>query len=47
MLLNFNKWITDDSRIQDYCISVIFEHEKDIDLYNSIRANLQARARVR
>ncbi|QTA82734.1 Uncharacterized protein dnl_51160 [Desulfonema limicola] len=39
------KWINDNSRMQDYCISVIFEHEKDIDLYNAIRANVQARVR--
>ena len=47
VLLNFNKWINDDTRMQNYCISVIFEHEQEIELYNKIRANIQARTRVR
>jgi len=47
VLLNFNKWITDDSREQHYCVSVTFEHEKEIDLYNTIRTNIQTRTRVR
>jgi len=47
VLLNFNKWITDESRMQDYCISVTFEHEKEIELYNAIRTNIQTRTRVR
>ncbi|CAN2041743.1 hypothetical protein GMMP15_570020 [Candidatus Magnetomoraceae bacterium gMMP-15] len=47
VLLNVNKWITDDMRKQDYCISVTFEHTKEIALYNAIRANIQTRTRVR
>jgi len=47
VLLNCNKWITDYAKTQEYCISVIFEHEKEIELYNQIRANVQARTRVR
>lgn len=47
VLLNFNKWINDLNRIQDYCISVTFEHEKEIELYNAIRTSIQTRARVR
>ncbi len=46
VLLNFNKWINDENRIQDYCISVVFEHEKEINLYNAIRTNIQIRAKV-
>jgi len=46
VLLNFNKWIADEIRMQDYCISVIFEHEKDIPLYNEIRTSIQTRVRV-
>ncbi|MBU1054796.1 MAG: S8 family peptidase [Proteobacteria bacterium] len=46
VLLNFNKWITDENRMQDYCISVVFEHEKEIALYNEIRTNIQTRVRV-
>lgn len=46
VLLNFNKWITDPSRVQDYCISVIFEHEKEIELYSQIRTNTQVRSRI-
>lgn len=45
VLLNFNKWIIDNTRIQKYCISVTFEHENE--LYNKIRANVRARTRVR
>lgn len=47
VLLNFNKWINDETKIQDYCISVTFEHEKEIKLYNEIKANIQTRTRVR
>lgn len=47
VLLNLNKWINDENRIQDYCISVTFEHEKEIKLYNAIRTNIQLRAKVR
>ena len=47
VLLNFNKWISDNTRIQEYCISVTFEHEQENELYNKIRANVQARTRVR
>jgi hypothetical protein len=46
VLLNINKWITDESRMQDYCISVVFEHEKEIALYNEIRTSIQTRVRV-
>ncbi|WP_435547338.1 S8 family serine peptidase [Desulfobacterium sp. N47] len=46
VLLNFNKWITDENRMQDYCISVVFEHEREIALYNEIRTNIQTRVRV-
>jgi len=47
VLLSFNKWINNENRIQDYCISVTFEHEKEIKLYNAIRTNIQLRAKVR
>ena len=47
VLLNFNKWINDPNRVQDYCISVMLEHEKEIELYAALRANIQTRARVR
>ena len=46
VLLNVNKWVTDTSIMQDYCISVTFEHEKEIDLYNQIRTNIQTRIRI-
>jgi hypothetical protein len=46
VLINSNKWVADNNTKIDYCLSVIFEHEKEIDLYNQIRANIQARARV-
>ncbi len=47
VLLNVNKWLTDEEHIQDYCISVTFEHEKEIELYNVLRASVQPRVRVR
>lgn len=47
VLLNFNKWIANESRQQDYCISVMFEHENEIKLYSAIRTNIQQRTRVR
>jgi len=47
VLLNFNKWINDNNRMQDYCISVTFEHQKEIELYNAIRTNIQVRTRLR
>lgn len=46
VLLNFNKWITDETRLQDYCISVTFEHEKENRLYAQIRNCIQARVRI-
>jgi len=47
VLLNVNKWINDEHRVQDYCISVVFEHEKEIALYTALQANIQTRTRVR
>jgi len=47
VLLNFNKWISDVEKKQDYCISVTFEHEKEINIYNEIRVGIQPRTRVR
>jgi len=47
VLINVNKWINDDSRVQDYCISVVFEHEKEIALYAELQASIQTRTRIR
>ena len=47
VILNFNKWVSEEGRLQDYCVSVVFEHEKEIDLYNKIRTNVQARTKIR
>ena len=47
VLLNINKWINNTKYQQDFCISVIFEHEKDINIYNKIKTNIQIRARVK
>ena len=47
VLLNVDKWINDERHMQDYCISVVFAHEKEIDLYAEIRANIRTAARVR
>ncbi len=47
VLLNVNKWIADEARQQDYCISVMFEHEKEIELYSAIRTNIQLQQKTR
>jgi hypothetical protein len=47
VLLNVNKWVIDEMQMQDYCISVVFEHEKPIKLYNAIRTNIQTKIRVK
>lgn len=47
VLLSKNKWMTNKEHQQDYCISVILEHENEIDIYNAIRTNIQMRTRVR
>ena len=47
VLLNINKWMTDNSQMTDYCISVTFEHEKATKLYNAIRTSIQIRAKVK
>jgi len=46
VLIN-NKWMNDENTQINYCLSVVFEHETNINLYNKIRANIQTRARVR
>lgn len=46
VLLNYNKWVADQNREQDYCISVTFEHDHEIELYNELRANIQPRVRI-
>jgi len=47
VLINYNKWMSNENINSNYCLSVTFEHEKEIDLYNQIRTNIQTRARVR
>lgn len=47
VLLNVNKWISNSQQEQDFCISVVFEHEKEIELYDALRTNIQTRTRVR
>ena len=46
VLLNIKKWLTDTNRMQDFCISVTFEHEKEIELYNEIRTKIQTKIRI-
>jgi hypothetical protein len=49
VLINQNKWLKtkpNEERMQDYCVSVTFEHEKEIELYNALRANVQERVRL-
>jgi subtilisin family serine protease len=47
VLINRNKWMSDENYQTSYCVSVTFEHEKEVDLYNQIKANIRERARVR
>lgn len=46
-VISYNKWNPNDNYLQPYCISLIVEHQEEIDLYTQIRAEIQARARVR
>lgn len=47
VLINYNKWMIDENLETEYCLSVVFEHEKEIDLYNQVRTMNQLRTRVR
>jgi len=47
VLISQNRWNPDENFKQKYCISVVFEHEKEIDLYNKIREVIQIRERAR
>jgi hypothetical protein len=47
VLINSNKWITDEEYKQNYCISLIIEHTASIEIYNTIRTEVQQRVRVR
>ncbi len=47
VLINRNKWMSDENSQTNYCLSVTFEHEKEIDLYNQIKATIRTRARNR
>ncbi len=43
VLINSNKWKTDENSIQDYCISLTIEHEKEIEIYNEIKTRVRIR----
>ncbi|MEL4026665.1 S8 family peptidase [Lysinibacillus endophyticus] len=47
MITNSNKWITDENYQQNYCLSVMFEHKEEIEIYNKIRMEVQQRVRIR
>ncbi len=47
VLINRNKWLIDTEIMQDYCISVTFDHEKDIELYNALKTKVQTRTKIR
>ncbi|MDI6735599.1 MAG: S8 family peptidase [bacterium] len=46
VLVNSNKWIPDEDYPQPYCISLIVEHSKNIEIYNLLRNEVQERIRV-
>ena len=47
IVVNKNKWIVNESYEQGYCLSLILEHDHEIDLYNEVRTNIQIRTRIR
>lgn len=47
VVINSNKWITDENHMQNYCVSVSVEHTQDIKLYTEIRTAIQQRVRIR
>lgn len=47
VLVNENKWLKVDENKQNYCLSIIFEHEEEIDLYNQIKNTIKTRAKIR
>lgn len=47
VLMNANKWINDDKHMQKYCLSLIIEHSQNIQIYNTIRNEVQQRVRIR
>jgi hypothetical protein len=47
IITNRNKWITDEAFRQNFCFSIIVEHDAEIDIYNEIRNNIQVRTRIR
>ncbi len=46
VLINSNKWISDENYLQPYCVSLIVEHSKDIKIYNLLRSEVQEKLRV-
>lgn len=42
-----NKWISDLTYTQNYCISLIVEHSAEIDIYSPVRTEVLQRTRVR
>jgi len=46
VVFNFNKWITDAEYQQSFCISVEIKHTEEIELYETIRTELQLRDRL-
>lgn len=47
VVINSNKWIPDESYMQNYCVSVMMEHSKDINIYTQIRVSIQNRVRIK
>lgn len=47
VLMNINKWISDETYKQSYCISLVLEHSEDVQLYETIRTEVQQRVRIR
>jgi len=47
VVINSNKWITDENHMQNYCVSVAVEHTQNIKLYTEIRTAVQQRVRIR
>lgn len=46
VLINSLKWQYAENYMQQYCVSVIFEHSESIEMYNLIRNDVQLRIRL-
>ena len=46
-VISKNKWVNEDSYLQEYAIVVRIRHSARIDIYNRIRERIEIKERVR